>query len=133
MPGINVIAVIVAAVAAFVSSGAWYAAFGNAMVQLQGEWRDAQPPEKPDPWKMVGFFVSSLVTALVIAFLIGLTDSSGWLGAAGLGVLLWVGFAATQWFGSILGEDVPLKLAAIHAGDWLVKLVIIAVILGVWR
>jgi hypothetical protein len=26
-----------------------------------------------------------------------------------------------------------LKMAAIHAGDWLVKLMLIAVIVGVWR
>lgn len=28
---------------------------------------------------------------------------------------------------------VPWKLAAIHSGDWLVKLLVIAVILGAWR
>jgi hypothetical protein len=38
-----------------------------------------------------------------------------------------------QWVGSMLWENVPLKMAAIHAGDWLVKLVLIAVIVGVWR
>lgn len=133
MSGINLVAVVVATVASFVVSGAWYAVFGNAMVQLQGEWRDAKPPEKPEAWKMLGFFVSSLITAFVMAILIGFTDISGWRGAAGLGLLLWLGFAATQWLGSILGEDVPLKLAAIHAGDWLLKLLIIAVIVGVWQ
>jgi hypothetical protein len=28
---------------------------------------------------------------------------------------------------------VPWKLTTIHAGDWLVKLVVVAVIVGVWR
>lgn len=131
--GINLIAVLVAAVASFVASGAWYAVFGDAMVRLQAEWRGAKAPDQPEIWKMVGFFASSLVTALVMAFLIGRIDIMGWLDAAELGLLLWVGFAATQWLGSILGEDVPLKLAALHAGDWLVKLLIIAVIIGVWK
>lgn len=133
MPDINIIAVFVAAVASFVASGAWYAVFGNTMARLQAEWRDAKAPDQPEIWKMVGFFASSLVTVFVMAFLLGLTDISGWPSAVGLGLLLWVGFAATQWLGSILGEDVPLKLAAIHAGDWLVKLLIIAVIVGVWQ
>jgi hypothetical protein len=30
-------------------------------------------------------------------------------------------------------ENVSWKLAAIHAGDWLAKLVIIAVLVSVWR
>jgi len=28
---------------------------------------------------------------------------------------------------------VPLTMAAIHAGDWLIKLVIISAIVGAWR
>jgi len=35
--------------------------------------------------------------------------------------------------GSVVHENVPLMLAAIHAGDWLAKLLVIAVIVGVWR
>jgi hypothetical protein len=34
---------------------------------------------------------------------------------------------------SVVHENVPLMLAAIHAGDWLVKLLLMAVIIGVWR
>jgi hypothetical protein len=30
-------------------------------------------------------------------------------------------------------EDVPWKLAAIHARDWLIKTLLMTVILGVWR
>lgn len=32
-----------------------------------------------------------------------------------------------------LKENVRPKLAAIHAGDWLVKLVVVSVIVSVWR
>jgi hypothetical protein len=35
--------------------------------------------------------------------------------------------------GSVVHENVPLMLAAIHAGDWLVKPLLMAVIIGVWR
>jgi hypothetical protein len=35
--------------------------------------------------------------------------------------------------GSVVHEGVPLVLAAIHAGDWLVELLLIAVIVGAWR
>lgn len=36
-------------------------------------------------------------------------------------------------FSSVVHENVPLVLAAIHAGDWLVKPLLMAVIIGVWR
>lgn len=55
-------------------------------------------------------------------------DECGWVG-----LLLWIGLSAVQWLGSIMWENVPVKMAAIHAGDWLVKLVLIAGIVGVWR
>ena len=42
----------------------------------------------------------------------------------GLGLLLWAGFVLTQWVSSTAGEDVPVPLAAIHTGDWLVRLVV---------
>ena len=35
--------------------------------------------------------------------------------------------------GSVVHENVPWMLATIHAGDWLVKLVLMAAILGAWR
>jgi hypothetical protein len=35
--------------------------------------------------------------------------------------------------GSVIHENVPWKLAAIHAGDWLVKLVVVTVIVSLWR
>ncbi len=49
-----------------------------------------------------------------------------------LGALVWV-FPAMILLGSVVHENVPLMLAAIHAGDWLVKLLLMAVIIGVWR
>jgi hypothetical protein len=36
--------------------------------------------------------------------------------------------APSRWPGSLLWEEVPLRLATIHAGDWLVKLLVIATI-----
>lgn len=134
MSEINVVAV-VAAAASFVASMLWYGVFGAAMMRLQAEWRGAEEevPDRPPVWKLLGFFTTGLIIALCVAVLVGLTDISGWSPSLGLGVLLWVGFSLTQWISSILGEGVPWKLAAIHAGDWLLHLLIISVIVGVWR
>ena len=35
--------------------------------------------------------------------------------------------------GSVVHENVPLMLAAIHAGDWLATLLLMTVILGAWH
>jgi Protein of unknown function (DUF1761) len=133
MPDISAWAVLVAGVAAFVASGGWYAVFGDAMVSLQKQWRGATSPEGPELWPMLGFLLSGLVVATAVAAVLDLTDTSDWLEAAGIGLLFWVGFCATQWFSSILGEQVPVRLAAIHAGDWLLRLLLVSAVVGAWR
>ncbi len=77
--------------------------------------------------------VRSLVLTTVLAGFAVELDVTTWTGAVGLAVAAWVGFAAVLYSGSGLWERVPWRLAAIHAGDWLVKTVVIAVIVGVWR
>jgi Protein of unknown function (DUF1761) len=131
MPGINFLAVVVAAVAAFVVSSVWYIVFGKELAKVSAAFAEAL--QKPQPWKMLGVIVQSLVLALVLAYFIGLIGDVDWMGAVRVGVLLWIGLSAMQWVGSIMWEKVPWKMAAIHAGDWLVKLVVIAVLVGVWR
>jgi hypothetical protein len=131
MPGINFLAVVVAALAAFVASVVWYIVFGKELEKVSSAFAEAL--QQRQPWKQLVVLVESLVLALVLAYFIGLIGDVDWLGALGVGVLLWIGLSAMQWVGSIVWEKAPVKLAAIHAGDWLVKLVLIAVIVGVWR
>jgi len=38
-----------------------------------------------------------------------------------------------QWTSSIIWEKAPWNMAATHAGDWVMKLTLIAAIVGVWR
>jgi hypothetical protein len=131
MLGINYLAVVVAAVAAFVAASVWYIVFGKELAKVSTAFAEAL--QKRQPRKMLVVLGQSLVLALVLAYVIGLIGDVDWMGAVRVGVLLWIGLSAMQWVGSILWENVPVKMAAIHAGDWLVKLVLIAVIVGVWR
>ena len=43
---------------------------------------------------------------------------------------MWIGFPLMLWVGAILHERTPLRLAAIHAVDWLIKLVVTAAIIA---
>ena len=134
MPGINYLAVVVAAVAAFVVSTVWYIVFGKEMMKLQGVKPDAMADmEKPQPWKILVEIVRSLVVAYVLARFVVLLGVVEWMGAVQLGVWAWIGFPITLLVGSVIWENTPWKLAAIHAGDWLVKILFIVAILGVWR
>jgi hypothetical protein len=54
-------------------------------------------------------------------------------GLVNFGLLLWFGFPLILLTGSVLWDNVPLKLAAIHAGDWLVKMLVIPLIVSAWR
>ena len=54
-------------------------------------------------------------------------------GAISLALLLWFGFSAMMWVGVILWEKAPWQIAAIHSGDWLLKTLLIAAIVGIWR
>ena len=132
MPRTNFLAVIVAAVVAFVGSSVWYAVFGKALAKVSLAFAELQA-EKPAAWRMLAVFAGSLVLSFVVAYVVGLKEDVTWMGAVGIGCLLWLGLSAVQWVSSIVWEKVPLTMAAIHAGDWLVKLVVISAIVGAWR
>lgn len=129
---INYWAVIVAAVAGFIGSSVWYVVFGNELAKVSPVFAQLQA-QKPAAWRMLAVFAGSLVLSLVVAYVIGLKEDVTWMSAVGIGCLLWLGLSAMQWVSSMVWEKVPLTMAAIHAGDWLVKLVIISVIVGAWR
>jgi len=49
-----------------------------------------------------------------------------------LGLTLWLGFPFVLLTGSMMWEKVPAVTAMLHAGDWLLKLVVISVMVGLW-
>jgi hypothetical protein len=128
----NYLAVVVAAVVAFVVSSVWYVIFGNAWMQLRGIDPATAADMGTPAWKMVFVVVQSLVVAFMLDYFVAYLGIVDWKGAVRLGALLWV-FPAMILLGSFVHENVPLMLAAIHAGDWLVKLLLMTVILGVWH
>ena len=83
--------------------------------------------------KAVGEIVRTLMITYVVARLLALLGGGDWKSAVTLAIWLWFGFSAMMWVGAIMWENRPWPVAAIHSGDWLVKTVLIAVILGLWR
>ncbi|ADJ43357.1 hypothetical protein AMES_1534 [Amycolatopsis mediterranei S699] len=124
-----VIAVLVTSVAAFVVSSAWYLAFGPVWARLS----PAGAVARPSPWRMGAEFARTVALVVAFALLVGAVGVDGVPGALGLALLLWAGFPVVILAGSVLHERVPVRLAALHAGDFLAKIAVVAVLLGVWR
>lgn len=130
MSDLNFLAVLVASVAAFVLSGVWYAGLGGQLASLHPAYA---APAGSRAATVAVELVRNVVVALVTAGLAALVGVAGLAGGFLLGLALWVGFPVVLLAGSVFHEKVPPRLAAIHAGDWLLKLVVIAGIVGMWR
>jgi Protein of unknown function (DUF1761) len=128
----NYWSILVAAIAAFVFSSLYY-----SPLLLGGVWRTVDPvvTTAAKPSGAIAFveFGRTLVITLVIARVLGMLQVADWKSAVRLAVLLWLGFSAAMWAGAIMWEKTPWPVAAIHSGDWLVKTVLIAFIVGVWH
>jgi len=48
-------------------------------------------------------------------------------GAVHFGLFVWIGFPVIILTGSVLWRNTSLKVAAIHAGDWFVKMMVIPI------
>jgi hypothetical protein len=127
MPDINVVAVLVAGFVALFLGSIYYAMLAAQWAQLS----DAGAPSgRPRPPKLAAELARSLLLATVIAGLASRGDIETAAGGLLLGVALWVGFPFVLWTGAILWENTPWRLAALHAGDWLVKLLVVGVLVS---
>ena len=129
MPEVNVLAILVGAVVVFFVGFTYYAVLGGQLAEVSDA---AAVTEQPPPWKMAVEFARGLMLAAVVAGLASAAAIDDWTGGLLLGLALWVGFPFVLWIGAVIHENTPLKLAGIHAGDWLVKLPLLAVIVSVW-
>jgi hypothetical protein len=126
---INPAAVVVAGVAAFAFSLVWYSPllFGSVWTETQGTEATAMAP-----WKFFVAPLRELFTAWFLAWLIGRLGIANWRSAAGLGVLLWAAFYVVQLAGAVIFDGMSPALGAVHAGDWLGKMLIMAMVVSTW-
>jgi hypothetical protein len=116
----------VAAGAAFVTSAAWYTGFAEPYASLLGDRAAAGPSPAATAVVELG---RSLVVSSALAAILRRLDVQRARDALSVAVLAWAAFPATLMIGSVVHDGVPVALAAIHGGDWLVKLLVVATIL----
>jgi len=132
---INYLAVIVAVVAAAVVSNGWYSSFlfGKKWMALRALNAVALADTKVPGWKVSVELVREFVVAYVLARFVNRLGITDWKGALRLGFWVWLGFPVAMLVGASLWDNKPWMLVPIHAGDWFMKMLLMAVILGTWR
>ena len=136
MPHVSYVVVLVSAVVVFVLGWLWYSPllFFKPWMRLRGQDPVAAMANAKMPaGALVAEFVRCLILAYVVAHFVRVLGIDSLFGAVHFGLFTWFGFPAVLLAGSVLWEKVPWQVAAIHAGDWLVKLLVIPIIVTLWR
>ena len=129
---INVSAVLAIAVVTFLIGAVWNSIFGSILLEARGGAGASVPAGLP-VGQMAAEAIRVLVIATVAAIVLRLADVTDVWAALKLGLLIWLGFQAALLSGAMIWEGMALRVYAIHAGDALLKMVAICVILGLWR
>ena len=117
-----------ATVAAFILSSMYYSA--TTPLERRAVGAAALDRGRPRPWKVVTELGRTAVLAIVFTWIARQAGDIDLLRDLTLAVILWIGFPVVLLTGSVIWEKVHPATAAMHAGDWLIKLVVIAVVLG---
>jgi hypothetical protein len=132
MPHINWLAVLAAAVAAFMLGGLWF-----SPVMFAKQWVAALG-KKPEEMGMPGpsmalSFVMTLIMSTALALVIGKMPEMTTAGSIRFGLAVGAGIVATGMASDYAFTNWPRKLYFIQASYHVVMVVLISVILSAWR
>jgi len=130
---VNYVAVLCAAVAAWIAGAIWYTALGTqwkaALGQSEAEIQ-TQAKGKVPVGPMVITFVAELIMTLLLAGLIGHLGPITIRAGAVTGALCWLGFVATTIAVNNAYPGRKVALTLIDSGHWLAVLLIQGAIIG---
>jgi hypothetical protein len=125
---INIWAVIVGVVAAFAASNIYYIVFAKQRAALLGQ--EPGTGMRPQLPKLGGELLRNIVLVLAVNYVLLLQFPLPSVGQSlAIAIVLWIGLPVILLSGSVMWDGVPWRLGAIHAGDWLIKLLLVAGIL----
>jgi Protein of unknown function (DUF1761) len=135
--GINHLAVLIAAVAAWLASAAWYMSLCKIYAVALGKTAEQMAADRKKPDAFLPF-IYAFIANIVIAWM--LAGVLGHLGSGQVTLRNGVISAAFMWFGFILttmavnysfaGRD--RRLFLIDAGNWLIVLLVTGAVIGVF-
>ena len=128
---INLVAVVLAAVANMVLGAVWYSppVFGKAWMDLAGVTTQKIKDAEPHVWKYYFLgFVNSVIMALVLAYLLVLTAASLTTGFF-IAFLVWIGFVATISMNAVMWGGRAKKLWFLDNAYYLFSFLIMSAII----
>ena len=133
--GINYLAIVTAAIAAWLASAAWYTSLGGIYMAALGKTPDQTKCDRTKPGAFLPFIYALIANLIIAEMLAGVL---GHLGAGQVTLRNGVISAAFLWFGLIFTTmvvnysfaDRDRRLFLIDLGNWLIVLVIIGAMVG---
>ena len=135
-PIVNNVAVLVSGVVIFLLGGLWYSPvlFAKRWVVLIGKSEEELKANAGNmPLSYLSVFLCGLVTAWIMALVVGNFSPATSVDGALIGAICWVGFAGATSFGTALFSGKPKALWLIDSGFNLAAFVIAGIILAAWR
>jgi hypothetical protein len=131
--GLNYLAIVIAAVVAWLAGAGWYMALGKSWMAALGVTAEQMEAAKREPGAWLPFvyaFVAELVMAWVMAGLLGHIGALSVRGGVISAAFCWVGFVITTMVvnNGFAGRDARLLL--IDGGHWLIVLLLMGAIIG---
>jgi hypothetical protein len=130
MVHVNCIAVLVAAVGAWVAGAIWYGVLGNVWMAALEKTKEQMGGGRMPIVPMVLSFLADIVMAYVLAAAIVTRGTVNIAMGACTAAIMWLGFVlTTQIVNNAFAKRKPL-LTAIDSGHWLVALLVAGIIIG---
>ncbi len=128
---VNLLAVLVAAIANFIIGFLWYGPlFGKSWIKTMG-WTPKQVTEakkKGMAKSCVAGFISGLVMSFVLANIIKFSGALSLIEGLAIGFLVWIGFIAAIMLSSVLWEGRDIKLYVLNVTSYLVSFLVMSAI-----
>jgi len=132
LPGINILAVIVAAVVYFILGAVWYSPllFAKPFIKYRG----ANPQElQGQPTDYLIALVGSVIAALVLSLVVKSVNATTVVDGILIGLIACAGFAATSTLSFTIFTGPHKMLWVIYSGYQLVAFAIMGAILALWK
>ena len=131
--GINFLAVLIAAVVAWLASAGWYMSLGKIYQAAQGKTPEQCKVDMQKPGAFLPFlyaFIGNLVIAWMLAGVLGHLGQVTLKNGVITGAFLWFGFILTTMVVNFCFSGRDKRLLLIDLGNWLIALVVMGAIIG---
>ncbi len=131
---LNWVAILVAAIAAFIFEALWFSVFMNEWLAGIGRTREWLVGTGLNPAVQ---YATAILCSIIAAAVLSICIQASGEQTARRGVLcaavIWFGFIATNWAKAYIFEVRTFQIYAIYTGYYLIELMLIGAIVGAWK